>query len=207
MTTPFGYFKKIVCLNLDYRTDRWQESQTEFDQLGISVERIPAIKHPHGPYGCSLSHLTAIRKYKDLDNLLIFEDDACLKGDVSYLPAAFAALPANWHVLYLGGLVFPEEINSDRVGYHLHIAKNVVCCHAYVLSRAGMAKLLQEFGPMVSAGSRTPIDEYLRSVVQPTGKAFIVTPMLFDQRPSYSDNTKEPAGAHNLFSITNNKFK
>ena len=207
MTTGFDHFKNIVCINLDRRTDRWAECLVEFEHLGISPLRVPAISHPHGPYGCSLSHLSAIRKFKGQENLLIFEDDVCLKGDVSYLPAAFASLPAGWEVLYLGGLVFPDDINTNRVGDHLHVAKNVVCCHAYALSRAGMERILREFAPMVANGSRTPIDEYLRSVVQPSGKAFIVTPMLFDQRPSYSDNTKEPASAHNLFSITNNKFQ
>lgn len=207
MNPSFSFFSKMVCLNLDRRSDRWAESVEEFLQLDIEVERIPAITHPHGPYGCSLSHLTAIRKYQGLDNLLIFEDDLCLKGDVSYLAAACRELPADWEVLYLGGLVFPDEINTARVGDHLHVAKNVVCCHAYALSRAGMARVLREFAPMVAAGSRTPIDEYFRSVVQPMGKAFVVTPMLFDQRPSYSDNTRQPAAAHNLFSITNNKFK
>jgi GR25 family glycosyltransferase involved in LPS biosynthesis len=207
MNNPFDCFEKIVCLNLPRRTDRWAESREEFTKLGIEVERIAAISHPHGPYGCSLSHLLAIRRYQHLNNLLIFEDDAILKGNTSYLADAFACLPPSWEVIFLGGLVFPDEINTNKAAPHLHVARNVVCCHAYALSRAGMRRMLREFGPMVAAGSRTPIDEYLRSVIQPSGTAFVLTPMIFDQRPSFSDNTKQPAVAHNLFSITNNKFK
>jgi GR25 family glycosyltransferase involved in LPS biosynthesis len=207
MNNPFDRFAKIVCLNLPRRTDRWAESLEEFKNLDIEVERIAAISHPHGPHGCSLSHLSAVRRYRHLDNLLIFEDDVTLKGDTSYLAEAFAALPEQWEVLFLGGLVFPDEVNTNKVAPHLHVAKNVVCCHAYVLSRLGMARMLREFAPMVAAGSRTPIDEYLRAVVQPSGTAFVLTPMIFDQRPSYSDTTHKPAAAHNLFSITNNKFQ
>ncbi|HET6255859.1 MAG TPA: hypothetical protein VFE32_17410 [Puia sp.] len=207
MNTSLSFFEKIVCINLDRRTDRWAECQQEFKTLGFEAERIPAIAHPHGPYGCSLSHLSAIRKNRHLSNLFILEDDFCAKGDMDHVAEALESLPRGWEVVYLGGLVFPDEINTDRVAEHLHVAKNVVCCHAYGLSQQGMRRILDEFGGMVTCGSRTPIDEYLRSVVQPIRAAYVVTPMVFDQRPSYSDNTHQPAAAHNLFSITNNKFK
>lgn len=204
---PLSFFEKIVCLNLDRRADRWRESQEEFKDMDIEVERIPAIAHPHGPYGCSLSHLAAIRKYRHLKNMLIFEDDVTRKTELSYLADALDNLPSNWEVVYLGGLVFPNDINTNRMGPHLHVAKNVVCCHAYGLSQRGMDRILREFGPTVASGSRCPIDEYLRGEVQTSGAAYIVTPMIFDQRPSYSDNTHQPAAAHDLFSITNNKFQ
>jgi GR25 family glycosyltransferase involved in LPS biosynthesis len=208
MNNPVSsFFQKIVCINLDRRTDRWVECQVEFEKLGFQAERISAVAHPHGPYGCSLSHLQAIRKHAHLENLFVLEDDFTAKGDMSHVASALSALPENWEVVYLGGLVFPDEIYTAKVADHLHYAKNVVCCHAYGLSQRGMKRMISEFGAMVGAGSRTPIDEYLRGEVQPSGTAFIVTPMVFDQRPSLSDTTGQPASAHNLFSITNNKFK
>jgi GR25 family glycosyltransferase involved in LPS biosynthesis len=206
MNIPFLFFEKIICINLDRRKDRWGECQLEFEKTGFTAERIPATAHPDGPFGCSLSHLQAIRKYSHLRSLLILEDDFALKGDLAHVEGALAALPADWEVVYLGGLVFPDEINTDRAADHLHRAKNVVCTHAYGLSRLGMQRLIREFGPMVARGSRTPIDEYLRAQLQPKGKAYVVTPMVFAQRPSYSDLTGKFSD-HNLFYSTNNKFR
>lgn len=205
--SPFDCFKQMVCINLDKRTDRWQESKEEFKKMGIVVDRFSAIRHPHGATGCSLSHLAAIGLYQDLESLMIFEDDVCLKGDTSYLEAAYKSLPADWEVLYLGGIVFPDEINTMRVADHLHLARNIVCTHAIAYSRAGMERMIRQFSPQVRGGTRTPIDEYLRSVVQPSGKAYALTPLIFDQRPGYSDISKEHGGPHNLLLLTNNKFQ
>lgn len=206
MNTAFSFFDKIVCINLERRKDRWAECEQEFQAMDIQVERVRAIAHPQGPYGCALSHLTTIRQNQHLDSLLIFEDDVAKKGDLSYLAEALQSLPAGWEVVYLGGLVFPDEINTDRVAGHVHRAKNVVCTHAYGLSRAGMQRIIREFGTPVSRGSRKPIDEYLRADLQPHGKAFIVTPMIFAQRPSHSDLTGKYSD-HDLFTTTNNKFR
>jgi len=207
MTSFTSFFQKTVCINLDRRKDRWAECEAEFEKLGFQAERIRAISHPHGPTGCSLSHLRVMRLCRHLKRILVFEDDFAGKGDMSHVEEALASLPEGWEVVYLGGLVFPDEINNDKIAKHLHRAKNVVCTHAMGLSQKGMDRILSEFGPMVSAGSRTPIDEYLRSVVQPGGTAYVVTPMVFDQRPGYSDIAKKEGGPHNLFNITNNKFK
>ena len=44
MKNPFDYFDKIYCINLDYRTDRWEQVQNEFEKIGIEnkVIRVPA---------------------------------------------------------------------------------------------------------------------------------------------------------------------
>ena len=45
MKTPFNFFDKIYCINLEERTDRWEECLSEFKKYGIeNVERIKAVK-------------------------------------------------------------------------------------------------------------------------------------------------------------------
>ena len=38
------YFDKIFCINLDSRSDRWEEAQKEFIKHSLNVERVSAIQ-------------------------------------------------------------------------------------------------------------------------------------------------------------------
>ena len=63
------YFDITYCINLDKRTDRWEQAQVEFKKIGISVRRVSAIDgslYPEyaglkpGANGCRLSHLKVL---------------------------------------------------------------------------------------------------------------------------------------------------
>ena len=62
MKNPFDFFDKIYCINLDHRTDRWKNVQTEFEKLGISdrVKRISAVNREDvkKKHGDSVAHLS-----------------------------------------------------------------------------------------------------------------------------------------------------
>jgi len=64
-------------INLNRRQDRRQQFEEECRLMDIQVERFPAIEKTPGMLGCHLSHLTVLRKAKEmgLPNVLIFEDD------------------------------------------------------------------------------------------------------------------------------------
>ena len=76
---PFDFFEEIWCINLDHRTDRWKNAQKEFESIGIldRVQRFSAIKHDDGRIGLIKSFLGIFEyaKSKNLNNILIFEDD------------------------------------------------------------------------------------------------------------------------------------
>ena len=98
MKTPFDYFDKIYCINLDSRQDRWEQVQQEFDKVGIrnKVQRISAVTKEDaikksqyklkrdipGQYACCLSHYKCLQDAmnNDLDSYLIFEDDMILSN-------------------------------------------------------------------------------------------------------------------------------
>lgn len=75
-TTKFE-IDKIMYINLDYRTDRKKEIESELDKFNLKYERIPAISHINGAIGCSKSHLAIIKyaKQKNYKNILVLEDD------------------------------------------------------------------------------------------------------------------------------------
>lgn len=197
-------FEKIYCINLDRRPDRWFESSAEFQKIGVFVERWPAILHPRGALGCSMSHLSLMRKNIHRESILIFEDDVEFRGSMDHVDQAIAEVPDDWELIYFGGVVFPNEFNRMKVTDNVFVAKNVVCTHAYAISNRGMKRVLAEYGRAVRF--TTPIDEYYRSTVQPDGRCYCIVPMIATQRAGKSDITGKVGGSNNLLETTNQKF-
>jgi len=117
MKTLNDYFDKIVCINLDRRPDRWEESQKEFEKLNIVVERIsaldgrfikppPGFKYPPGAFALLLTHIEIIKDAikNNYKNFLLFEDDvAFIDNFYEKFNAKIDFLPDDWDMFYLGG--------------------------------------------------------------------------------------------------------
>jgi len=75
--TNYHIISTAYVINLDKRTDRWEEIQDRFNNSSIHLERISAIENTKGHIGCGLSFLKIIQMAKDnnLSTVLIFEDD------------------------------------------------------------------------------------------------------------------------------------
>jgi hypothetical protein len=71
-------------INLDKRiNDRWPRIQNDFKDTEITLERFPAILHENGHIGLANSYkeLVKMAKEKNMDSILIFEDDCTpIKG-------------------------------------------------------------------------------------------------------------------------------
>lgn len=70
----------VVFINLDYRTDRRREVETElqvFRDANVPVHRVPAIRVVPGPLGCLESHIAAYEHCvsQGWKTFAIFEDD------------------------------------------------------------------------------------------------------------------------------------
>ena len=115
--TVNDFFDRVFCINLDSRPDRWQQSSVLFQQLGIDVERIPAVQGSatnlnwpfplkDGAIGCALSQLFTFKyaRQLQLDNFLLFEDDIEFADNFN---AKFAdcvtQLPDDWDIVYFSG--------------------------------------------------------------------------------------------------------
>jgi GR25 family glycosyltransferase involved in LPS biosynthesis len=133
------YFDKIYCINLDRRTDRWEECQKIFTKHGLEVERFSAIDGGKENYNLgypydnelagAISHTKVIEKAKDLKikNVLILEDDVDFIEDLEKLFTEFVkGLPQNWDGILFGGnhvgggLMVTNNLMKVNRSYALH---------------------------------------------------------------------------------------
>lgn len=159
----FDFFDKIFCLNLQHRTDRWENCVKVFNELGLQdrVERIEgynAIKEytdnsvfakyfEHGPNnidvinlrrtGCAYSFIKLIihAKEQKFKNILIFEDDVCLTA-----PSRFIKEYLNEGVLQLPQdwemfyLSANPTVCPREYSSNLCYLPGAYCCHAVAIS-------------------------------------------------------------------------
>ena len=114
--------------------------------------------------GCATSHLSLwwrlVNDTPDINNYLIFEDDAKLQpGWEEKVTAAMAAAPEDYDVLFLGGILPPNRSAFESVlrpvnEFWAQVKPNQIfgqtrptsyfhtCAYAYILSRNGAIKVL-----------------------------------------------------------------
>ena len=175
---------RVILINLDRSTDRLARMKAEFERVGVDFERFPAVSgtdlpesvKPYfcdaagevvsplrsGEIGCYASHLgvwqhIAAGRYGAA--ALVCEDDVGLPDDLIRLLARLLnAAPSGWDVIRLSSntrrpvaAVAPLGAGRNLVRYW----RGPPLAGAYLVSRAGAAKLLQ---PQLR---RRPVDEDL----------------------------------------------
>jgi GR25 family glycosyltransferase involved in LPS biosynthesis len=186
------YFDGIYCINLDERTDRWEQAKKEFDKLGISnVKRFSAIKHEKGAIGCRESHLNIIQEAKNLGlkNILVFEDDVLvIENHLNEIENTLNELKnIEWELFYFGATVDPNVGKLTKETNNLVLTNFAYTTHAYAINNSIFDFILSEapFHPIIDVF-------YCRQIV-PRNKSFIMNPMLCIQQESYSDIEKHNA--------------
>jgi GR25 family glycosyltransferase involved in LPS biosynthesis len=148
------FFEDTYYINLDYRTDRKELFEKRALEVGIIANRFSAIqpKEEDCPLlpssvgetrrkfkvGCSLSHQGVIKlaKERNLENVLIFEDDCIFLDQFQEKAKKCVEELKNveWDILYFGG-----EVNNycTKVSENLVKVENggVYCCHAYAVNK------------------------------------------------------------------------
>ena len=138
------YFDKIYCINLDRRTDRWEECQKIFSKHNLEVEHFSAVDGSKENYGLgypfdselagAISHTKVIEKARELNlkNVLILEDDVDFIDNLEELFTKFIDIvPKNWDGILFGG---------NHVGGYTHLNNDIVkinrsyALHAYCLN-------------------------------------------------------------------------
>ena len=198
------YFDGIYCINLDSRKDRWEQCLTEFNKLGISdiVQRYAGIKMKPGIAGCTKSHIELIKlaKERNLNNVLIFEDDFEIANDefVDILEKSFEQLNSKgleYDLLYLGGNARGGELNN-LIDTNLARLKQCKTTHAYAINSRIFDFILNKFENvnwadetnwMNSNDNRLSIDIWYINNIQCLGNSYGTFPCLVDQRISHSD--------------------
>jgi GR25 family glycosyltransferase involved in LPS biosynthesis len=214
------FFPKVFCINLDRRTDRWEQCLAEAAKFGVELERFPgSVVHIdgklHGNAGCTLSHRRLLKHIAEgpWDKVLILEDDfqvfirppkwdEYLKGfDVTreQFEEAFgitiAHLPADWDSLHLCAHYGSKPL--ARINKHIIQANTILTTSSYGVTRQ-FARILSDY---MEAGARsinslTPETVYLgpidsvMSEVYPKYRCYVCQPRLMVQRASHSDITE-----------------
>lgn len=214
MKNPFNFFDKIYCINLEERTDRWEECLSEFKKYGIeNVERIKAVKideesipsKRRGQMGCSLSYAICVNKslIEKAESVLILEDDFDFVFDKEKLyykmNKALNALPEDWDSLYLGGTVVDEYGHSPLEAFSDKLLK-LKCAHtthSIAFSQKGLCKIVAMLNHSQETGwhenlimKHECIDTFFAKEFQKNTNSFITPEILCVQRPSFSDIEK-----------------
>jgi hypothetical protein len=174
-------FEKVVVINLARRNDRLASITKELNAHNIEFERFEAIDGRElgisGVAACAMSHRAVIEKYKDCQNIFIFEDDAELKPDFALLWDKFIVnLPDDWQMIYLGC----NRIESNPIADGVARLLQGVATHAYGAKQAIFNDLIQ------LSQANQPIDlSYMQMQVSvPTYMAF---PTMVGQVPGFSN--------------------
>lgn len=190
-------FKNIYCINLDSRTDKWEQAQTEFKTHNIDgVKRFSAIKgNPDnlptkllpGEVGCLLSHLQIIKeaKEKNLDNIVVFEDDIIFHKEFNSLFNEFIKqVPADWNMIYFAG---NHQGPTQKIMPNIMRLSYTFTTHAYIMKNTMFDRVISEIPKL-----ERQVDVYyaLFHRFYPT---YCFLPHLIFQRPGISD-------IHNVYS-------
>jgi glycosyl transferase, family 25 len=186
-------FPHQVCINLDRRPERWEESQQEFARHGINlVRRFPALDgkalsvpshwaFTPGAYGCLISHLEVVREARErnLSSVLIFEDDVALAADFQEkFACCIGQVPSDWDMLYFGAF---HDALPIPVSEHVHRVSRADSTFAYALNHTIFDKFIAS-----NSAASIPVDVNNRRL-QKEFNCYCFMPHLAWVRPVYSD--------------------
>lgn len=179
---PFGM---RVLLNRPDATQRWADSLLELNRAGLyNVLRFAALPDI-GPHQSFNNSVNAIVKafYNSKEETLLFIEDDIIFNKLDHLNNAFAELPHDWDILYLGANLISDQVNSRPERYSRHLCRifGAWTTHCVAINRK-VAKFIIDNQP---GTSDCMIDGWLSSNLH-LFKAFVVTPMAAYQRPDIS---------------------
>ncbi len=119
ISNPFFSIDAIYCINLDRKTDRWEQMKYRLKNLGIfdRVRRFSAIETPENHHvGCALSHRAIIAQAQKCgyETVMVIEDDAIFLEDTPvHLKRSLDELASqDWSLLHLGGHRWGNEFEK-----------------------------------------------------------------------------------------------
>ena len=176
------YFDRIIVINVERRSDRLQDFDTESKKIGFEYEVHKALDGQH--LGMSpivagrLSHIEVLRKIKPDEMVLICEDDALFREDFNEVIDEYMAdLPEDWDIFYLGAL------KNEVKPVNKHWVRQVVSTgtQAYCVNPAKVDLFIQ-----IARDFEKWIDVAYRLWADRTN-AYIAQPNLVIQSEGYSD--------------------
>lgn len=176
------------CMNLDSRTDRWEQVVKDFTRLQavmpIEIERVSAVAMPQRPQQgvtATFRKIITMAKEKKLPYVLILEDDLYVI-DAERVKTCLNNAPEDWDIL-LGGVYHyvPDKKHDDYwmkmrdfCSLHFIIIRDTI--YDKVLALKGLSQHLDR-----ALGAQTK---------QGNMKTYLMHPMPCQQRPGFSNIRK-----------------
>jgi GR25 family glycosyltransferase involved in LPS biosynthesis len=174
-------FKKIYCINLDRRPDRWEDTSRLFDRFGVVVERIPGIEDDPPWNGLRKTVIEIFKRAREEghESILVFEDDVEWGDSFAELfEIHWNYLPEDWDMFYFSAAHqrWPQKHNDLLFKLSWSTA-----AHAVAFRRKCFDRILEELESKMDA-----ID-VAYSRLQPELNAYCCIEPIAWQRRSYSD--------------------
>ena len=188
-------FTNTLFINLASRTDRLEHVTAEFKKMGITAERVDAIKMASGAIGCSLSHIKCleIAKERNYEHVFICEDDITfLKPELlkENITKFYNNKEINWDVVIVSGNNGQPFININD--YCVRIL-NCQAATGYIVKRHMYDVMLENFKTGVNKLTKDPtnkrqyaVDMYWK-LLQPQYFWYMIIPLTAVQYENYSD--------------------
>ena len=188
--------ENVYYINLAERKDRKELVENELNELGWDYERFNAIKNKIGIIGCGMSHLKLIRlaKEKNLDYIVVLEDDIQFMRKSWYNEKIKNILDNNFDVFLLGGNLKSHiyKINEDicKITKSFTTTGYIVKKHYYDILinnlKNGLELLLKNIDLSKADFNPYALDVYWMKL-QEKDNWLIIMPRTITQRPIYSD--------------------
>lgn len=187
--------ENIYYINLEHRTDRKEQIEGEFAKLGwTNYQRFNAIKMKNGRVGCSMSHLKllSMAKEKDLDYIVIIEDDAMFTQPDLFnaMLSGFMNSNIDYDVLLLAGNIRQPIFQKTRFLYQI---KKSFTTTGYIVKKHYYDKLIANIKEGIENLIKQP-HLHMRYAIdvnwmklQAMDTWYIFMPRTVTQRPDYSD--------------------
>lgn len=188
----------VLFINLDKRTDRRAETESEIRRLGIpesKIVRSSAIQTDRGIVGCGISHVNALNSINSLpDNIqtvMILEDDFSFIEDIDLVRRSlqkFLSYPReSWDIALLSYWITQHEDYDDLMSISLYAHGTA----GYLVNRQGLQRFLTVMQEGVDGMLRTGEEQYVIDIYwnrfMKSRRCFYFNTALGYQRESYSD--------------------
>lgn len=167
-------FDKIYCINLDHRTDRWQETKEEIAKMEWKVERFAALPD----FNQTMSAI--MKKIRRNKSSLILEDDVELQ-DTAHYSEALSEVPDNWDLISFGATL--QRTHKERIDKYVWRYYDGWATQMVAYDKRLVNWIADNFDPLCGV----IYDEWLRLNVLPKFNCYIIKPFIAYQRPDFSD--------------------
>ena len=187
--------KDIYVINLLRRTDRFERVQQQSRKFGFPYIITCAVdareiqnptKLRDGEHALLLSHAKVINwaKSRNLESVIIFEDDFECVENFNERLAEFGEIPPNWDAVYLGGNhshLGAGDIAPKQVSENINRVFSTYTTHAMMIKKSMYDVILDKIGQLNS-----PLD-IIYCDIQKKHNCYAFSRNLCKQYDSYSD--------------------